>query len=164
VADRIPDPRLPDSGSRIPLVVASVALATIAFWAYTQTLLPGVDLGDTGGFQAAVLWPEVSARQAYPLYYGLARPFVSAVSAINPARGFVATANEVNLPEGFPIQDRRLGFEWAEHSRTRRIHEVLDEELRTLREVLTAEQWSRLPEAVRVPLRQLVPPRRFGKR
>jgi len=87
VADRIPDPRLPDSGSRIPLVVASVALATIAFWAYTQTLLPGVDLGDTGGFQAAVLWPEVSARQAYPLYYGLARPFVSAVSAINPARG-----------------------------------------------------------------------------
>ena len=68
-------------------MVASVAIATIAFWAYTQTLLPGVDLGDTGGFQAAVLWPEVSARQAYPLYYGLARPFVGAVSAVNPARG-----------------------------------------------------------------------------
>jgi hypothetical protein len=64
-----------------------VASATIAFWAYTQTLLPGVDLGDTGGFQAAVLWPEVSARQAYPLYYDLARPFVLAVSAANPARG-----------------------------------------------------------------------------
>ena len=62
-------------------------MATAAFWAYTQTLLPGVDLGDTGGFQAAVLWPDVSARQAYPLYYGLARPFVSAVSAANPARG-----------------------------------------------------------------------------
>lgn len=73
--------------SRIPAFVAAVALATFAFWAYTQTLLPGVDLGDTGGFQAAVLWPEVSARQAYPLYYALARPFVSAASAANPARG-----------------------------------------------------------------------------
>ena len=60
-------------------VAISSIVATIAFWAYTQTLLPGVDLGDTGGFQAAVLWPEVSARQAYPLYYGLARPFVALV-------------------------------------------------------------------------------------
>jgi hypothetical protein len=68
-------------------MVAAVAIATFAFWAYTQTLLPGVDLGDTGGFQAAVLWPEVSARQAYPLYYDLARPFVGAVSRGNPARG-----------------------------------------------------------------------------
>src|SRR5215813_11676241 len=68
------------------LVVACV-LATLAFWAYTRTLLPGVDLGDTGGFQAAVLWPEVSARQAYPLYYDLAAPFVRAVSIGNPARG-----------------------------------------------------------------------------
>lgn len=62
-------------------------VATIAFSVYAQTLLPGVDLGDTGGFQAAVLWPETSARQAYPLYYGLARPFVLAVSPDNPARG-----------------------------------------------------------------------------
>ena len=68
-------------------VIAACIVATLAFWAYTQTLLPGVDLGDTGGFQAAVLSPDVSARQAYPLYYGLARPFVRAVSAANPARG-----------------------------------------------------------------------------
>ena len=34
-----------------------------------------------------MLWPEVSARQAYPLYYGLAAPFVRAVSVANPARG-----------------------------------------------------------------------------
>ena len=67
-------------------VVASI-VATIAFVLYTRTLLPGVDLGDTGGFQAAVLWPEVSARQAYPLYYSLAAPLVAALSASNPARG-----------------------------------------------------------------------------
>jgi MFS family permease len=57
-------------------ITASCIVATIAFWAYTQTLVPGVDLGDTGGFQAAVLWPEVSARQAYPLYYNAAKLFV----------------------------------------------------------------------------------------
>jgi Protein of unknown function (DUF2723) len=77
----------PDPGSRSPAVIVAAIVATVAFWAYTRTLLPGVDLGDTGGFQAAVLWPEVSARQAYPLYYDLAAPFVRAVSMTNPARG-----------------------------------------------------------------------------
>lgn len=84
--------RIPDPGPRIPdprfgAIIAAAVLATFAFWAYTKTLLPGVDLGDTGGFQAAVLWPEVSARQAYPLYYELGAAFVRAVSTANPARG-----------------------------------------------------------------------------
>jgi len=79
--------RIPDPGFRSRAVIAAAIIATIAFWAYTSTLLPGVDLGDTGGFQAAVLWPEVSARQAYPLYYDLAGSFVRAVSGGNPARG-----------------------------------------------------------------------------
>ena len=84
---RVPDPPSPPRGSGTAQRVAvSCIVATLAFWAYTQTLLPGVDLGDTGGFQAAVLWPEVSARQAYPLYYALARPFVDATSPGNPAR------------------------------------------------------------------------------
>src|SRR5688572_22566483 len=69
------------------LVAAACVVATVAFWAYTRTLLPGVDLGDTGGFQAAVLWPENSARRAYPLYYALSAPFIRTASAGNPARG-----------------------------------------------------------------------------
>lgn len=77
----------PKGGPHVPLVATACIVATIAFWAYTRTLLPGVDLGDSGGFQAAVLWPENSARRAYPLYYMLAAPFVRAVSASNPARG-----------------------------------------------------------------------------
>ena len=72
---------------RSPVLIVAALVATIAFVSYTRTLLPGVDLGDTGAFQAAVLWPEVSARQAYPLYYSLAAPFVSAVASTNPARG-----------------------------------------------------------------------------
>src|SRR5688572_25332973 len=67
-------------------MVGAVA-ATVAFSVYASTLLPGVDLGDTGGFQAAILWPETSAREAYPLYHALAGPFVRAVSSNNPARG-----------------------------------------------------------------------------
>jgi hypothetical protein len=75
-----------DFGAAASRVALSCIVATFAFWAYTQTLLPGVDPGDTGGFQAAVLWPQVSARQAYPLYYTLARPFVSATAPADPAR------------------------------------------------------------------------------
>jgi penicillin amidase len=45
---------------------------------------------------------------------------------INPPRGFVATANEMNLPPDYPYTDRKLGFEWAERSRSHRIHQVLD--------------------------------------
>jgi hypothetical protein len=79
-------------------VAAACIVATLAFWAYTQTLLPGVDLGDTGGFQAAVLWPAVSARQAYPLYYNLARPFVTATcgSRLQPRDG-CGPARALNL-------------------------------------------------------------------
>ena len=34
-----------------------------------------------------MLWPEVSARQAYPLYYNLARPFVSAAAPCRSRAG-----------------------------------------------------------------------------
>lgn len=47
-------------------------------------------------------------------------------SVINPARGYFATANEMNIPAGYPYADRRLGFEWSERSRSTRIHAVLD--------------------------------------
>jgi hypothetical protein len=72
---------------RSAALILACIVGTIAFGAYTRTLLPGVDLGDTGGFQAAVLWPEISARQAYPLYYALAKPFVAGLAPGNPARG-----------------------------------------------------------------------------
>ncbi|MFB9907897.1 penicillin acylase family protein [Allokutzneria oryzae] len=42
--------------------------------------------------------------------------------AVNPAQGFVATANEMNLPANFP---HGVGYEWAPPFRSQRIHEVL---------------------------------------
>ena len=51
--------------------------------------------------------------------------FTDLPKTIDPTCGFVATANEMNMPEGFPYETVKLGFEWAEWSRSRRIHAVL---------------------------------------
>jgi penicillin amidase len=46
----------------------------------------------------------------------------------NPAAGYFATANAMNIPAepAYPRDRRKLGFEWADPSRTQRVHEVLD--------------------------------------
>lgn len=44
----------------------------------------------------------------------------------NPARGFTGTANAMNLPAGYPIAERRIGFEWSAPWRYRRLWEVLE--------------------------------------
>ena len=45
--------------------------------------------------------------------------------SFNPPEGFIATANEMNLPPDFPIAERKVGFEWTDPSRATRIKEVL---------------------------------------
>jgi penicillin G amidase len=43
----------------------------------------------------------------------------------NPAQGFFATANEMNLPVGYPNEQNRIAFEWTDRSRIDRINELL---------------------------------------
>ena len=43
----------------------------------------------------------------------------------DPAAGWFATANAMNLPSDYPAEARRIGFEWADRSRIDRIDEVL---------------------------------------
>lgn len=45
--------------------------------------------------------------------------------SVNPPAGFVASANQYNLPPGYPAAARKLGFEWANPSRYQRIIDVL---------------------------------------
>ena len=45
--------------------------------------------------------------------------------SIDPAAGWLATANEMNLPPDFPAEARKVGFEWAEPWRASRIRAVL---------------------------------------
>ena len=46
-------------------------------------------------------------------------------SAKNPEKGFFATANAMNLPAGYPNEQRKVSFEWTDPSRITRIEEVL---------------------------------------
>jgi len=46
-------------------------------------------------------------------------------SMVNPARGWVGSANEMNLPPGYPAEARNHGFEWADPCRMDRIDAVL---------------------------------------
>lgn len=46
-------------------------------------------------------------------------------SRLNPAEGFLATANEMNLPSGYPSERNRIAFEWTDRSRIDRINELL---------------------------------------
>jgi penicillin amidase len=43
----------------------------------------------------------------------------------NPVKGWIATANEMNLPPDFPNEARHVGYEWADRSRIDRIDAVL---------------------------------------
>jgi penicillin G amidase len=42
-----------------------------------------------------------------------------------PKQGFLATANQMNLPADYPVSERKVGFEWADSARWQRITEVL---------------------------------------
>lgn len=44
---------------------------------------------------------------------------------LNPKQGWFASANEMNLPAGYPYKEYKLGFEWPDNARARRIAEVL---------------------------------------
>jgi penicillin amidase len=46
-------------------------------------------------------------------------------SVLNPAEGYFATANEMNLPAGFPNEQDKIAFEWTDRSRIDRINELL---------------------------------------
>ena len=51
---------------------------------------------------------------------GARLPFV-----LNPKQGWFASANEMNLPASFPYKEHKLGFEWPDDARARRIAQVL---------------------------------------
>ena len=46
----------------------------------------------------------------------------------NPKRGFTGTANSMNLPEDYPIDRYRVGFEWSPPWRYNRLWEVLQQD------------------------------------
>ena len=47
-------------------------------------------------------------------------------STLNPPQGWFASANEMNLPAGYPVAQYKIGFEWPNNARRVRIGEVMD--------------------------------------
>ena len=77
--------------------------------------------------------------------------------AANPARGWLATANEMNLPGDFPAHEKVISFDWYAPSRAERLAEVLDDQRR-----FSPEDCVRLQsDYVSVPARRIV--RRLAK-
>lgn len=70
-----------------PLAIGAAALAVALFAGglYRATLLPGLDLGDTGSFQATVGSRAITPRDGYPLYFALGNAVVW-TTGIEPAR------------------------------------------------------------------------------
>lgn len=72
--------------------------------------------------------------------------------SLDPARGWVATSNQNNIPAGYPYEERRLGFEFLEPSRADRIAEVLGADAAHSVEAATALQ----TDALSLPARRIV--------
>src|SRR3954471_5427441 len=63
--------------SRRSLTAAAAMLVGLAAFAlYRSTLLPGVDFGDTGSFQATVGSGLITPRDGYPLYFAIGQLFL----------------------------------------------------------------------------------------
>ena len=71
-------------------------------------------------------------------------------SVLNPESDFITTANQDNLPEGYP---HRVGFQWADPFRFLRICEVLGSDRKlSLSEMMDLQQ-----DVLSLPARRLVP-------
>ncbi|HEY2908438.1 MAG TPA: DUF2723 domain-containing protein [Vicinamibacterales bacterium] len=87
-----------DSPARRLLAAALVSACVFAL--YRATLLPGVDFGDTGSFQATVGSPIISPRDGYPLYFAIGSLFLHATHS-EPAHALnLASAVEGALASG----------------------------------------------------------------
>ncbi len=74
-------------------------------------------------------------------------------SAYDPARGWLASANEMNLPADYPVAERKVGFEWSNGARMARISEVLDKKSR----MTLADAMALQTDPTNVVARRLVP-------
>ena len=93
--------------------------------------------GDIGWFTAGLVplranWPGILPVPGDGRYEWQGfRDAAALPRAKNPAGGFVASANEMNLPKSFLAKGApSIGHEWADGSRARRIRQTLSEQTR----------------------------------
>ncbi|MFM8348075.1 MAG: penicillin acylase family protein [Bacteroidota bacterium] len=149
--------------------MASLRMAQATNWtefreACSKSYLPGENMiwadrtGDIG-WQAAGIAPVRPNWSGMVPVPGDGRyewsgflPVKSLPNAHNPARGFVATANENNVPAGYAHRNA-VGWTWAENYRFKRIEEVL-----LAGKNLTLQDMMNLQfDYLAIPARELVP-------
>lgn len=70
----------------------------------------------------------------------------------NPARGWIATANHMNIPANNPVPAAKLGMEWVPRWRFERIREMLDRpEKKTLQDMVALQT-----DYLSIPARKIV--------
>jgi penicillin G amidase len=74
--------------------------------------------------------------------------------SFNPAEGFIASANQKMIPEGYPYA---VGFEWAAPTRFDRIHEVLEAARQTQHKLTLADMEALQLDVVSLPAKDLQP-------
>ena len=79
----------------------------------------------------------------------------------NPAAGFIASANQRMIPQGYPYT---VGFEWAEPTRFLRIQEVLSAARTSGHKLTVADMEGLQTDVVSLPARQLQPLLRAASR
>lgn len=76
--------------------------------------------------------------------------------AFNPARGYVITANENNIPPDHPAARKGVGYEWTDSSRARRLAELFAEHLAAGRRFELQDSERLQLDTVAWPARRLV--------
>jgi len=100
---------------------------------------------DTGnyvyaGVDGTIGWMEAARVPIRPNFDGLmavpgdgryehkgALPNDDLLTEANPARGWIAEANQFNLPPNYPIAERKIGFDWQPDYRYLRIAQILSQ-------------------------------------
>jgi penicillin amidase len=136
------------------------------------SFLAAVDHDDTGtyvyaGVDGTIGWAEAARVPIRANFDGLmpvpgdgryehkgVLPNDNLLTGVNPAREWIAEANQFNLPPNYPIAERKIGFEWEPDYRYVRIAQVLSQpgKLTLQDNVALQDDVVSLPASALVPL------------
>ena len=74
----------------------------------------------------------------------------------NPARGYVVTANENNIPPAHPLYKAGVGYEWADPSRAQRLHSIFESKVAARQRFSLKDSEHMQTDIVAMPARRLV--------
>jgi len=77
-------------------------------------------------------------------------------SEFNPARGYVVTANENNVPTGHPLYPAGIGYEWSDPARAHRLHALFQARVAEGRPFSLKDSEAMQTDVTAVPARRLV--------